>query len=401
MPIRDYEKEAKINLENFYNNEEISETNKGYIKKFMVAYDVKPATQSIFLNYVRVFLAKSKDLKQDMQNREKINLIFKNIRDKQGVVYYSFVVKESLKLVRWLNDNELPKGFKDIKRPKQKEIRRKLNPSDMITWEDGLNLIKATNSQQWKALIMTELDGGFRPSELTDLNFGDIERKKDFIIARVRAGKTGARNVILFKAVPYLLKWLNEHPTKKNDDPLWLNENVSKSHTRTRPQIKKYHYDTIRKRIRDMAARIGFKKPIDIYNFRHSACKLAKKDNLPLDECSLKFGHSIHFFTEVYARSDEDDSIKRLSKAYGITEQKEIKKELNQTCSRCSYINEPKTKMCGQCGSPLSLGEALKVDKGKEEKITKLEKQMAELITKFKSIEEINEEVKKRSLEQK
>ncbi len=193
----------------------------------------------------------------------------------------------------------------------------------MIKWEEGIELSKATPSIQMKAVILTQLDGGFRPSELIDLNYGDIEIKKDFIICNVKDGKTGSRTVILFRGVPYLVRWLQNHPTKKSNDPLWVSE---------RDNITRYNYAALIKRVKD----IGFKsrinipsdekrgikeiinKPLDFYNLRHSACLIAKLDNIPLEEAAKKFGHSVEFFTNTYGRMDTSGSIARLGKSYGI-----------------------------------------------------------------------------------
>ena len=78
-----------------------------------------------------------------------------------------------------------PKGFKDIKGIPKIKQKRKLNPEDMVTWEDGEKLINSTNSMQLKAVLATQLDGGFRPSEFIDLKYGDIIQKNDFIIVSI------------------------------------------------------------------------------------------------------------------------------------------------------------------------------------------------------------------------
>lgn len=66
------------------------------------------------------------------------------------------------------------------------------------------------------------------------------------------------RSITLFTAVPYLSKWLNEHP-RKNDPraPLWCNlqpgEDIS--------------YQIARKGVREAARRAGIFQPVNFTNF--------------------------------------------------------------------------------------------------------------------------------------
>ena len=176
---------------------------------------------------------------------------------------------------------------------------------------------------------------------------------------------------------------INEIP--KKNDPLWVMEYNNKSHAKDKKfseGIQRYNYDALRQKLIDIRKNANLEKPLDFYNIRHSACVLAKLDNLPLEECSRKFGHSVKFFTEVYGRLTTEDSIERLSKHYGLKKAKEMI-ELNRSCSRCGFVNEPKSDVCEQCGSPLSLKKAMGLDKGKDLRIDKLEKEMEELKINF------------------
>ncbi|KKL17097.1 hypothetical protein LCGC14_2488980 [marine sediment metagenome] len=379
MPIINYELKAKQSEENFFKNKDISEENIKEIKKFLIQYNVKAATKNIFFKHIVFLLKKTDNIKKDMQDRELINKIFQQIRGSVGKGYLFTIIKVSKMFCRWLNDGELPKGFKDIKSISKKEQKRDLKPEDMVTWKDGLNLSKATTSIQIKAVILSQLDGGFRPSEFIDLNYGDITIKKEFIIARVNGGKTGSRNVILYKSVPYLMRWIKDHPSQKKDDPLWVMEFNEKSHTKIKKsyKIRRYEYSALAKRVIQLGEKINIGKPLDFYNLRHSACSLAKLDNLPLEECSKKFGHSVDFFVGTYGRLSVEDSIKRMSKSYGIEKEK-IKREVTISC-RCGFVNKPNSEFCEQCNNPLTLGKALELEKGKDEKINKLEEDMTEL----------------------
>jgi len=391
MPIVDYERQAELAKQRLYSRQDISKTNKKYLDKFFDGYAVSPARIKIFCKHIHYLMKIHNDIKAAMTDKDRINKEFRQLREELSQNYYNTVVNVSNRFVRWLNDGVKPKGFVDIKEiGKKKERRRKLSRDDMVTWEDGLRIIKQTNSVQFKALLMTQLDGGFRPSELVDLNYGDIDVKpKDFFIAHIKDGKTGERDTILFKSVPFLQRWLQLHPTKKKSDPLWITEYPLNSHRKDAQSkdINRYQYSAIRKRITELFDKAKVKKPCDFYNLRHSACYLAKLDNIPLEEAAKKFGHSTEFFTNVYGRLDTGDSVKRLKKHYGMVEEQK-KKELNIRCSTCDTVNRPSTEICEKCGTPLTMAKALELDRSKDLEMSALKEQMAQIYKSLGSLED-------------
>src|SRR3989338_598052 len=375
MPIANYEHRAELAKKRLFDNPKISQKNKEAMQRFLVAYDVSQARLTIFFDKIKILLERTDDIERDINNKDIINRIFKEIRElkttkgKQlSVSSYATVLNVSIKFCRWFNDGNRPTGFKDLNSSIASKHRRQLTAKDMITLEDLERLIRATNSIQLKAVIATQLDGGFRPSEFIDLNYGDITQKGDFLIADVRDGKTGARPVVLWRCVPHLLRWLQNHPTKRKNDSLWLQEHQTK-------EIKKYNYFALQKAVRTIGAKIRLEKPLDFYNLRHSACTISKIDNIPTEEAAKKFGHSVKFYTETYGRLTTEDSIKRLSKVYGIVEDKK-KLEQNVNCERCDFINEPNKEICEKCGAALTVAKALEVEKEKTDKIEALENKM-------------------------
>lgn len=374
MPIYDYKHKSELSLMNI--KRRINKKNYSHLDKFLDSYDVSAARLNIFLKHIVFLLEKTKDIEQDMHDRDKINKIFKGFRSNLSVSYYSTIVNVSVRFVKWLNDGEKPKGFRDIKN-NGKGKQRDLEADDMLTLDDGLNMLKYANTTQLKAVIMTQLDGGFRPSEFIDLKYGDISYEKPFFIAKIRQGKTGKRDVPLYKSVPYLKNWINEHPTKEKNDPLWIMEYMQYSSKKRKEKgIVKYNYAALLKRIKAISKAAGIKKPIDFYNFRHSACTISKLENTPVDIAANKFGHSVKYYTETYGRLDLKGMLERHKKHIGI--QKEIKKEnnLNVVCNICGYDNPPKTDICKKCFNPLTIQKAIEIKSKKDQEIKSLKSEV-------------------------
>ena len=387
MPIKDYNKLAKLAEANLLARKDISDTNKQHVKKFLTSYDVKPATKAKFCKHIGFLLSavielpagkgiKTKplnDIKSILHDRDAVNKIFSNLRDKLSASYCESIKSVSLRFVRWLNDDdEKPKGFRDIKSNKKVQ-RRDLKPSDMVTWEEGIKLAETTPDIQMKAIIMTQLEGGFRPSEFIDLNYGDVKREGQFIIVHVTEHKTNPRQVILLKAMPYLLKWIEQHPEKKRDTPLWFYNG------------KRLKYETITTKVKKLGKQIGLNKPLDFYALRHSACTLAKKDNINPELAAKRFGHSVPHFINTYGRLTVQDDLKRFSKHYGLTETKAAEKPaVPKKCIFCKSINQAQQTHCSQCNQPLSMLQA-ELDKQRQYKTEELAEKLNNRFNKFEN----------------
>jgi len=387
--IIDYEHEAKTNLNRILDDNSISDINKENLQKYLNAIEVSPARQGIICRHIVMLFKKNKDLVGTMKDRDSINTMFKEIKRDTKPGYFQTIKAVGKAFIRWHNDGETPEGWKDIKSLKKDSQRRDLSPKDMVTWQDGLNMIDKTNSIQLKAILMIQLDGGFRPSEFIDLNYGDITKEGKYYVAKV-SGKTGKRNVVLFKCIPYLEKWLRQHPYKEDKSPLWIIETPGNS----RDNEIRYKYFAIVKRIRKLGELANIKKPLDFYNLRHSSAVIKKLDNVPVDVAALNMGHSVKHFTETYGRLSLKDITNRYDKAYGMTK-KEAEQENPIECQYCHTVNEPKTEYCSQCNNPLNMNVALKeVQKSKdmEERLKQMEemqRKMAEFLAKQTNSEEL------------
>lgn len=376
MPIVDYKKKAEQSKLHLLENKSISEINKTYIRNFFNSYDVSPARLSLFCKHIVFLLERSEDIKKDMLDRDKINKIFKDIRDNTKVGYYETIKAVSLRFVRWLNDEDKkPIGFKDIKNSKKGQ-KRYLRPQDMITLEDAQKLLKNSKSVQLDAIIMTQLDGGFRPSEFYDIRYSDVVKKKGVMIINIKASKTNKeREVILFKCVPYLEKWLQAHPSKLDSSRLWTDE-----------------YATICKQIRVLGDKAKINKPLDFYNLRHSACTIAKKENVPVELAAKKFGHSVKYFVDTYGRLSTDENIERFRNHYKAISETSENDYVPIKCPICKAVNSPKTKYCKNCNKPLTLEEALKSASELEsikKQLSKSRAQTKDLIKKYNGLTEI------------
>ncbi|MFP4190389.1 MAG: tyrosine-type recombinase/integrase [Candidatus Woesearchaeota archaeon] len=386
IPITDYLKKAELSLNRILDSTKISEKNKADLNRYLNALDVSHARIDIICSNLYRLFTECDDLLGAKDDRDYMNSLFRRLKMRFSDASYNTLKNVGKAFVRWHNDGDTPIGWKDIKNNGKTSSKRDLKPEDMVTWEDGLRMAEQTQSTQLKAILMTQLDGGFRPSEFIDLKYGDIKKEGRYLVARVRGGKTGGRDVILFRCLPQLQNWLRNHPVKRRDAPLWVMEVPGFSHRKTKSDKLAYRYPAVLKRIKKLAAKADIDKPMDFYNLRHSSAVIKKLDNIPVDIAATNMGHSVRHFTETYGRLSLKDITKRYDKAYDLEPEEEEKEEKPAICKFCDTANDPDAEFCVRCNNPLNLKIALQESsklKSMEEEMARMKQHFKELIEKI------------------
>jgi len=313
MEIVNYKRLVQRTEQKIYHDKTVSDVNKAHLRRFFFSYGAGEARKSIFLNRIYPFLKKFDNALE--VERDELNAWFMNQKERYSIASLATSAQVICQFAEWLNNGKLPNAYIDIKKTPGRRTRRKLSPQSMISWTDALDMIKLTSSLQLRAVTTVQLDGGFRPAEFISLRYGDIQLKGRFCVAHVQNGKTGARHVVLTRSTTYLLAWLEAHPTKRHDDPLWVNE----SDLLRSNEVKAYKYPALQKRLKNLGKSASIKKPLDFYNFRHSSCALDKKSNLPADLAAERHGHSVKYYIEVYGRLDVSETVNRFEQHLGLT----------------------------------------------------------------------------------
>ena len=404
MPIIDYERTAERAKEHFFADETVSDKNKGYVKRFLAKYDVegrKPSRKSIFLKHIVYLLRLTPDIVKDMDKKDNINNYFAQIKNAKlktekrpmSLATYQTIINVSNAFVRWLNDGEKPKGFADIKN--NKRAKRDLTPKDMLTWEDVKKMLAATTDIQMQAIISTQAEGGLRPSEFVDLEYGDIKFNGNGITAiTVKGSKTddSRRTRNLYDASPYLMRWLKEHPLKKRNSPLWVKMRTDDKHEKKKP-LEKYGYRAMQLRLIDIGKKAGIEKPLDFYALRHSAIVMTKIGGLADSMAMKEFGHkTTRMYSEVYGRLSDEDQRKAIEKMHGL-DSEQVEQEKTVLCKICGRSNVPNSDYCEQCGHPVSAKAIEELKAGDRKK----EQQLSEVKDSIKKelMKEILKEMKK------
>jgi integrase len=160
------------------------------------------------------------------------------------------------------DDDGVPESLSWVPTTTSRNYDPKPDPAEMLDWEEDVEpMIDATMNARDAALIAVAFDSGARSGELLDLRVGDVTDHSHGLQITVD-GKKGQRTITLITAVPYLNRWLDDHPRgNESTAPLWCKLRSGKEIT----------YQMARKIPRQAADHAGVDKPVTFTNFRKSS----------------------------------------------------------------------------------------------------------------------------------
>jgi hypothetical protein len=218
------------------------------------------------------------------------------------------------------------------------------DPGDMLHWDaDVRPLIDGCQNSRDEALIAVAWDAGCRGNELHALAVGDVVDHKHGLQLSVD-GKTGQRSVTLIPSVPFLQRWLADHPARDDSDaPLW-------SHLNSPKQVS---YETLWKAVSRAAGRTDVEKPVNFTNFRKSSASYLASQGM--SQAHLETHHGWVRGSDVAGRyiavfaDDADNELARIhGKDVSADEADPVGPVECVRCGRDTPREEPKCMWCGQ-----------------------------------------------------
>jgi len=253
-----------------------------------------------------------------------------------------------------------------IKFIKPKKIKDKLTREDLPTDEEVQKILSTcADSSRDKAMLSVHAEAGTRVGELLGMKIKDFTIDKFGGVIKVD-GKTGVRPIRIVKSVPYLTKWLNDHPNKDNhDSPLWVY--ISLSDTFGQPINYAGFNNILRKRVRQS----GITKRIYSHLFRHKEITdLANR--LTESESRMRHGwENSSLMPSRYSHLNQEDLDEKMLGIMGVKTPKEVKESL-QECVYCNIRYPIETRFCDNCSRPLNITDAIEMEKEQEERTKSL-----------------------------
>ncbi|QLG49112.1 tyrosine-type recombinase/integrase [Natrinema halophilum] len=261
------------------------------------------------------------------------------------------------------------------------------DPGDMLEWDEDVRpMIDATMNARDAALIAVAWDGGPRSGELLGLTVGDVTDHKHGLQITVD-GKKGQRSITLITSVPYLNRWLTDHP--RSDDPnalLWCKLQNG----------EEMSYQMAAKIPKKAAERAGITKPVTFTNFRKSsASHLASQG---VNQAVLEDHHgwtrgskAASRYISVFAEASD----RELARAHGLdVEVDEPEPTAAVVCDRCEKETPRHEPFCMWCHQALEHGAVDEIEREQDEQrrqLLGLAKEHPELLASLEDLEPLVE----------
>jgi integrase len=262
-----------------------------------------------------------------------------------------------------------------------------ITPSDLLTEEEIIAMIKAARNARDAAFIGFVYEGEPRPGESLFPQLKHVVEDENGItvyVAGKMGKKMGLRPIFLVASESLIKRWLREHPFRDNPEaPLWVGigkENLS----------RRLDYDAMRRMLKNVAKRAGIKKPVFPRLFRHS------RNTILSPRLSKSVKDKMAGWTPNSKRSKVYEHLSNVAvqegvlNMYGLPVKKQELLFVPNLCAVCGARNACVEETCIECGT--SMKEEVQ-EKIKESK-TRLSEQEYRAI-KEKVMEEVKAEMEK------
>ncbi len=289
--------------------------------------------------------------------------------------------KRTLKMA----DDEVPDSLAWVPTGTSNSYDPSPSRSDMLNWGEVKTMAtEGTTNQRDKAQITVSHELGPRGEEMHEVLLGQVN-DADHGIQISLDGKQGEHSVTLINCVPYLQKWLSNHPAPDDDDAyLWCKfddpyDNAS--------------YQTFLERFKKAGRRTSIKKPVTPTNFRKSNTYWLAKQGANESFINERQGrtptsdHARRYIAE-FGPENENNQYAELQGLDVQTEKTEDRTPL--TCPRCDKETPHDEAFCVWCHQAL---EPQAVDKLEDEEaeqrreLLRLAKENPELLDAVEELE--------------
>ncbi len=284
------------------------------------------------------------------------------------------------KFFKWLYKSELyPDAVKWLKVSNNK---KRMLPDDILNPVEVKALMEAADNPRDRAFVSVLYESAARIEEMvihekiknrkTQKEEIVPVKQKDLVFDQYGAviilnGKTGMRRIRLIRSVPDLMIWMNHHPCKGDDQPLWVG-------------LREPHEFLSLSRAAGLICSLGEKATI--INARGEKEKLSKNVHPHLLR-HTRLTEVAKFFKEAdlkvfagwspdskmastYIHRSGADVEKTQLEAEGIITREEANKESDilkpRKCPRCMEVNPAAGRFCYKCGAALDLQVAIELE---------------------------------------
>ncbi len=305
-------------------------------------------------NQARIMVSLAKKVKKpftDMGREDLETFLYGLDLSSSSIDLYKTNVK---KFFKWLYRTET---YPDIvKWIKKNNHRIEKLPEELLTKEDIKAMVTAADNPRDKAIISLLYESGCRLGEIAALKQKQLTFDQ-YGAVLIADGKTGQRRIRLINATADLIVWMNCHPRRGAEKPLFVNE---------RKPDKGLEGMGIYYVVKDAARKAEIKKRVHPHLYRHTRFTHLAGDLTETDLKTLGGWVGDSRMVRVYVHRNGSDIDKKLLALEGLITEEARKDDdvlKRRKCPRCSEKNPATAKFCYRCGMALDMETAMKIEK--------------------------------------
>jgi len=244
---------------------------------------------------------------------------------------------------------------------------RQKRKKDRLTMAEYEKLVKYFERDKRIQLFITlSFESLGRPQELLYLKLGDVNVFDNYAKVLIsEKGKEGIGMLQCIDSYPYLVKWLEEYPLKKNDNNFLF---INIGNTNFGKQLK---LQSIRKQLKTACKKLRINKPITPYSFKRNGITFRRLRG----DSDVEIQHTARWSStkqlQIYDKSDQEDVFKIQLAKRGLIDDDKYKQHFPATkiCNFCGSKNGFSKEFCSNCKRTLDrekIQKQLQQEKPKE-----------------------------------
>lgn len=348
MPTADYEQKVESIFDMVEESDEIHPDNADLLREYRRDKELNgmsAATQQRNLSYLKIVAEHVGDTRfPDMETAD-VKRVIEWIHDRDLADATVDTYKKAIRQFwTWMDPDDDGEAPEEVAWMKISAGGNDTLPQDLLTKADVKTQVEAAKNPRDRAFIMVLYETGARIGELIDLTVGDIEDRTHGKKITIE-GKTGARRLPLVESVPYVNKWLNDHPDPAKNAPLWCKIQQG-------GPDDQLTYNYIRQKIlQKNMERAGLDKPSNPHHYRHSRASFLANEMTEAQLCEWFGWVQGSDVPARYVHLSGRDIDNAYDQMHGLYEPEDDEAEPDvQECPRCEELNEPKAVFCQRCG---------------------------------------------------
>lgn len=261
--------------------------------------------------------------------------------------------------------------------------RQKLRP-DKLSWDEYERIVDYfSNDPRMQAYLTLSLESLARPQELLFIRLKSVELFENYAKLYITEhGKEGVGLLQCIDSYPYLLRWIEVHP-QKNDQDAFLFINTGR--TNNLQQLKPFN---INKALRKACTELGINKPITCYTLKRNGVTMRRLRG----DSDVEIQHAARWTStdqlKTYDLSVQDEAMQiALEKRGFIPSSKQALMIKTKNCPYCKATVGFSEKVCSNCHHVLDRDSVIS-EQRKDAEILELRKSLAEMQSNYVQMKE-------------